>query len=79
VLKHTSISGNITYELFFVLLPSLMAYVLCEAIGMSGIFAIFFCAICQNHYTFHNLSPGAQAMLPQIFHSLAHLCETIGK
>ena len=41
---------------------------------MSGILSLFFCGITMRHYTWHNLSPAAQA--PRIlFRALACLCD----
>lgn len=63
-------------EILLTILSGLVVYVFAEAVGLSGIFAIFFCGITMSHYTYHSLSKPAQAVSVYSFRILSFGAET---
>lgn len=53
-----------------------LPYGLAEAISLSGIMAILFCAITMSQYTHFNVSPVTQITMQQTFRTLSFVCET---
>eukprot|EP01045_Picozoa_sp_COSAG04_P021484 COSAG04_NODE_2316_length_4342_cov_1.462173_3_plen_666_part_01 len=64
-------------EIGLVSLSAYGSYVLANASGLSGIIALFFCAICLSHYAKPNLSEEAQRTSVTGFRSVAFLAEAV--
>ena len=47
-------------EVAMLLTTGLLSYFLAEQLGLSGVFAIFFCGVTQSHYAWYNLSASAR-------------------
>ena len=54
-------------EMVLLLLFPYMAWMLAEALELSGIVAILFCGIVMAHYTSHNLHPSTEAFSKKFF------------
>lgn len=77
ICRYTNLSKYPSKEITLLLLFAYLAYAVAEAIGMSGIMALFFCGIILSHYNWHNLSGETQAASVYVFHAFAHTSETI--
>jgi len=53
------------------------SWMVCDALGLSGIVAVLFCGIGMAHWTKKNLSLAAQDFTAKFFKTLAVLCETL--
>eukprot|EP01063_Lacrimia_lanifica_P036095 TRINITY_DN7069_c0_g2_i1.p1 TRINITY_DN7069_c0_g2~~TRINITY_DN7069_c0_g2_i1.p1 ORF type:complete len:562 (+),score=188.85 TRINITY_DN7069_c0_g2_i1:380-2065(+) len=76
LLKSSAFRGHPSTELTILLTLSFGSYYLTEALGLSGIIALFVCGRTTGHYTWHNLSTVAQVTAPQMIHWLASIAET---
>eukprot|EP00128_Syssomonas_multiformis_P000195 Colp12_sorted_trinity150504_noHs@14028 len=74
-MKYTSLKDYPVLEQTFFVLLSYSAYLLPEAIGMSGIVSILFCGIVQQYYTYHNLSSVSKKNTKAFFGFLNFVCE----
>eukprot|EP00249_Psilotum_nudum_P022473 c28530_g1_i2 orf=145-2076(+) len=63
-------------ECCLVVLFPYIAYMLAEALGLSGIVAILFCGVVMKHYMLPNLSENAQAFTSSFFELISSLAET---
>ena len=52
-----------------------MSYLAAESLGLSGVFAVFFCGLTQSHYAWHSLSPSAKVVSVYAFRVMAFLAE----
>jgi len=73
--KHTRMRSYPEYEISMLFLFAYGSYSFSEALGLSGIMALFFCGIVLSHYNSYNLSPTSQITAHNIFKSLAVLSE----
>lgn len=71
-----AVHGLQNLECCLVVLFPYFSYMLAEGLGLSGIVAILFCGILMKHYTFPNLSEGAQAFTSGFFQLISSLAET---
>lgn len=69
--------GRPHVELALLLLCGLASYSVPDALDMSPILALFFCAMTQRHYTYHNLSDTAQRGATIFFRTVASLAEAL--
>ena len=74
--KHINLKERPTFETAMFVLWSYIPFVLCEAIGLSGILGILFVAMMMVHYTHHSLSRVSQISTRQLYRSLGFLAET---
>jgi len=63
-------------EVALILATAFLAYSLAEALSLSGVFSIFFCAIIQSHYTVYSMSPDAQVVAKYVSSIVSFVCET---
>lgn len=77
--SYISIFENLTttHQSALVALLAYLAYILAEALSLSGIMTLFFCGLVMSHYTYHNLEPAAQITTSHLFHALSLLSEII--
>ncbi|KAJ1436630.1 Cation/H+ exchanger [Ochromonadaceae sp. CCMP2298] len=73
--KNTQMRLYPEYEISMLFLFAYGSYSFSEALGLSGIMSLFFCALVLSHYNSHNLSPTSQITAHNIFKSLAVLSE----
>ncbi len=52
-----------------------MSYILPEAISLSGIMSVLFCAITMDHYTSWNLTPQLVPVADSLFEMLSDVAE----
>ena len=52
-----------------------MAYVVAEAVHLSGIMSLFVCGMIMSHYARYNITPEAEAVTTHGFHALAFVAE----
>eukprot|EP00898_Chlorokybus_atmophyticus_P007864 jgi/Chlat1/8079/Chrsp75S07582 len=69
-------TSNSKFELSLVILTAYFAYLIAEAMQLSGIMALFFTGICHAHYGYHNVSSAAKSSSKHAFESIAFLAET---
>jgi sodium/hydrogen exchanger 8 len=75
--RHTDLSRYPKLETSLLFCFCYLCYATAEAIGLSGIMALFFQGIVLSHYNSYNLSPTAHVASEQIFSTFATLTETI--
>ena len=76
ILKNIVLRDHVEVELTILTLIGFGSYYIAEAMGMSGIMALFICGRTTCHYAWHNVSTAAQITAPQLYHFLAVLAET---
>jgi len=74
--KHTSLAEYPNLETSLLFSFCYLCYATGEALGLSGIMAIFFQSIVLSHYNSYNLSSTAHVASEQIFSTLATIAET---
>jgi len=76
--KHTSMYKPEfeSLEVVLLILFPYMAWMLAEAMQLSGIVAILFCGIVMAHYTTHNLHPRTEVFSRRFFKTVAFGCES---
>ena len=52
---------------------ALLAFTFSERCGVSGVMALFFCAVAMRHYTYYNLSKVAQHSASVLFTTLSEV------
>mmetsp|Transcript_1590 Transcript_1590/g.2263 ORF Transcript_1590/g.2263 Transcript_1590/m.2263 type:complete len:614 (+) Transcript_1590:160-2001(+) len=77
IYKHTSIREFPHLETSLLFLFCYFCYATAEAMGLSGIMALFFNGICLSHYNSYNLSDDSKHATESIFSTLATVTETI--
>jgi len=75
--KHTGIREHYSAEVLSIYLVAAVAYSWAELMGLSGILAVFFCALFLSHYTWYNISTYAQITTKTTFKLFSHLSEII--
>jgi sodium/hydrogen exchanger 8 len=74
--KHTELSRYPNLETSLLFSFCYLCYATGEAVGLSGIMALFFQGVVLSHYNAYNLSPMAHVASEQIFATLATISET---
>ncbi|KAL3075778.1 hypothetical protein niasHS_012608 [Heterodera schachtii] len=74
--KHIDLRRTPQLELALLLVFAYLPYGLAEAISLSGIMAILFCAIVMSQYTHFNISPITQITFQQTFRTISFVAET---
>jgi len=74
--KHTTLSDYPHLETSLLFCFCYLSYSTAEALGLSGIMALFFQGIVLSHYNSYNLSNTAHVASEQIFATLATIAET---
>uniref|UniRef100_A0AC35UDA3 Sodium/hydrogen exchanger n=1 Tax=Rhabditophanes sp. KR3021 TaxID=114890 RepID=A0AC35UDA3_9BILA len=74
--KHIDLRRTPSLEFALLLVFSYLPYGLAEALSLSGIMAILFCAITMSQYTHFNISPITQITMQQTFRTLSFVSET---
>ena len=69
------ISGVIHAEILTMMTLPYMAYVVAEALEVSGIMSLFVCGMMMSHYARYNITPEAEAVTTHGFHALAFVSE----
>jgi sodium/hydrogen exchanger 8 len=77
IYKHTYIRRYPNLEIALLFLFCYCCYATAEAVGLSGIMALFFHGIILAHYNSYNLSSVAHTTSEQIFAALATVSETM--
>lgn len=65
-------------EIAILFLFAYASYGMGEAIGLSGIMALFFCGIVLSHYNWYNLSRESQVGSSHVFKAFAMVCTSSG-
>ncbi|XP_070537705.1 sodium/hydrogen exchanger 6-like [Ptychodera flava] len=73
--KFTKIQDFPLLETALFCLLSYSAFLIAEALGLTGIVAMLFCGMAQAHYTFNNLSTESQRRTKELFEVLNFLSE----
>ena len=76
VFKRYDFSEYPVYEFTLIFLFVYFAYFAAEYLQLSGIMAIFFCAIAMSHYNYYNISVNARIATHDAFKSIACLLYT---
>ena len=74
--RHSQLNKYPSLETSLLFCFCYLCYAFAEAIGLSGIMALFFQSIILSHYNSYNLSPTAHVASEQIFSCLSTLTET---
>lgn len=74
--KHTDLSNYPNLETSILFSFCYLCYSTGEAMGLSGIMALFFQGIVLSHYNSYNLSPTAHVASEELFATLATVAET---
>jgi sodium/hydrogen exchanger 8 len=69
------IRGVVHAEIIVCIVLPYMAYVVAEAVDISGIMSLFVCGMMMSHYTRYNITPQAEAVTTHGFHALAWVAE----
>ena len=69
--KHIDLRRTPSLELALLFVFAYLPYGLAEAISLSGIMAILFCAITMSQYTHFNISPISQITMQQTFRTIS--------
>jgi len=77
IYKHTQLSAYHNLEMSLLFLFCYGCYSSAEAMGLSGIMALFFNGIVLRHYNSYNLSKTANITAEEIFGTLATISETL--
>lgn len=77
VFKFSSLHKYHAYEIQMLFLFSFGCFALSELLGMSGVVALFFCALTLSHYNYYNLSVQTKISSRYVFESLAKTSETV--
>ena len=77
IYKHTRLNEYHHLEMSLLFLFCYGCYATAEAVGLSGIMALFFNGIVLRHYNSYNLSKEANVTAEQIFGTLAVISETL--
>ena len=75
--KHTDLSSYPNLETSLLFCFCYLCYAFGEAVGLSGIIALFFQGVVLSHYNSYNLSSTAHVASEQIFSTFATITETI--
>jgi len=75
--KKTGLKEHYSAEVLTIYLAAAVSYCFAELLGLSGILAVFFCALFMSHYTWYNISTYAQITTKTTFKLFAHLAEVI--
>ena len=76
LLKRMDLTHHPSYELSLMLLVGYAAYTSAEAVGCSGILALFTTGVLTGHYHLHSLSATARDASGVTLKAAAHLAET---
>lgn len=76
VFKHLNLREKPALETALFILWSYTPFVLCEALGLSGILGILFVGMMMVHYTHYSLSTVGQTTTTQLYRTLGFLAET---
>ncbi|CAD5208573.1 unnamed protein product [Bursaphelenchus xylophilus] len=74
--KHVHLRRTPSLELALLIVFAYLPYGMAEALSLSGIMAILFCAITMSQYTHFNISPITQLTMQQTFRTLSFVAET---
>jgi len=77
IFRHTRLSTYPNMEMALIFLFCYSCYAIGEALGLSGIMALFFNAVVLKHYNSYNLSPEANITAEHIFRTLSVMSETV--
>jgi sodium/hydrogen exchanger 8 len=75
--KHSELEKYPSLETSLLFCFCYLCYATAEAVGLSGIMALFFQGVVLSHYNSYNLSPTAHVASEQIFSCLSKLTETV--
>uniref|UniRef100_A0A7E4V7J0 Sodium/hydrogen exchanger n=1 Tax=Panagrellus redivivus TaxID=6233 RepID=A0A7E4V7J0_PANRE len=76
VFKHIDFRRTPSLELALLFVFAYIPFGLAEALSLSGIMAILFCAITMSQYTHLNISPMAQITMQQTLRTISFVAET---
>lgn len=75
--KHTSLSDYPKLETSLLFCFCYLCYSIAEALGLSGIMALFFNGVVLSHYNSYNLSSTGHVASEQMFATIATISETV--
>jgi len=77
VFKMSHLHKHRAYEIQLLFLFSFGCFALAELVNMSGVVALFFCAVTLAHYNYYNLSVQTQISSTYVFEGMAKTSETV--
>jgi len=77
VFKYIDFRKHSSLEITLMFIFSYLPYLISEALELSGILSILFCAVLNSQYTHHNLSEKSRSTASQTFHMFAYVAETL--
>jgi len=77
VFKISNVHSYHAYEIQLLFLFSFGCFALAELVSMSGVVALFFCALTLAHYNYYNMSVQTQISSRYVFEGIAKTSETV--
>lgn len=77
VFRNSNLHKYHAYEIQMLFLFSFGSFSLAELAGMSGVVALFFCAVTLAHYNYYNLSVQTKISSRYVFEGMAKTSETV--
>lgn len=68
---------HVSQEVALIGMTAYLAYLAGDVFGLSGILAIFVCAVAISHYALHNISAESRTTTIYAFHTLSYISEGI--
>ncbi|KAL4856839.1 Peptidyl-prolyl cis-trans isomerase [Chlorella vulgaris] len=68
---------HVSQEVALIGMTAYLSYLMGDVLGLSGILALFVCAVAISHYALHNISAESRTTTIYAFHTLSYISEGI--